>query len=455
LPRTLPETIIIPVETLNREFDGKLLLALIAAERGYKPIIGGRTRLHRHLRSLPKSIYLSKGIRAGNRLVLSLLERLGHVIVSLEEEGLVRFADEAYLLMLDGTTFNRANILFAWGHDNAEIWRRFNGYRGTPIVEAGNPRLDMLRPDVRGFYAEDVAAIHRQFGDFALFNSNFSFVNHFIPGHVRFRIPARAQSERTDEIKSGIHLHKAALFARFSELIPALSTAIRPYSLVVRPHPSENRETWINLTRELPNVHVTNEGPVVPWLMAASALIHNSCTSGVEAAILGTPAFSYRPVRSLEYDPPLPNVVSTEFEQPGAIIEATKAALTNGQTDRYLSQENRARLHSHIAALDGALSCERILDALDEHRERLAAIPEPGLMAVASGHAGALFRNARRAITTRMKGRSSASYTTYKFPGLDEAYFDLRIERFQGILGRFEGIRARRLREDIFLLERP
>ena len=454
MPRQSPDTIIIPVETLNREFDGKLLLALTAAECGYRPIIGGRTRLHRHIGELPASIYLSKGIRTGNRVVLALLAKLGHTVVALEEEGLVRFSDEAYLMMLDPETFNRAQILFAWGHDNAEVWRRFRGYRGTPIVETGNPRMDMLRPELRNFYADDVEAIRQRYGRFVLFNSNFSFVNHFIPGHMRFRIPANARSERYDQMRSGVYRHKKALFDSFCRLIPKLSAALYPQNLVVRPHPSENRQTWVDVAAGLPNVHVIYEGTVVPWLMAADALIHNSCTSGVEAAILGTPALSYRPVRSDEFDPPLPNDVSAEFDDADALAAAAGMTLACDVIDKSLSLQNYRRLGSHVTGLDGAFSSDRILEALAENRERFAAQPAAGPFDRALGHAGVATRNIRRAITTRMRGRSSATYTAYKFPGLNEVYVNTRIDRFRAVLDRFDGIDARRLLDDVFVLER-
>ena len=65
----LPDTIILPVETLNREFDAKLHLGLRAVARGWNVIIGGRTVLHSSLPHLPRSVYLSKGIRTGNRRI--------------------------------------------------------------------------------------------------------------------------------------------------------------------------------------------------------------------------------------------------------------------------------------------------------------------------------------------------------------------------------------------------
>jgi surface carbohydrate biosynthesis protein len=454
MPRTLPRNIVIPVETLNREFDGKLLLALCALERGFTPIIGGRTELHRRAAELPNSIYVSKGIRVGNRVILSLFEKLGHIIVALEEEGLVRFPDEAYLMMLDPATFNRASILYAWGHDNAELWRRFPGYRDTPIIEAGNPRMDMLRPEVRGFYAEDVAALRRRYGRFVLFNSNFSFVNHFIPGYQRFRVAGEAEAGRSVAIKSGIYRHKSLLFDRFRELMPRLSAAVRPHNLVIRPHPSENAKAWVDATQGLPNVHVIHEGPVVPWLMAATALIHNSCTSGIEASILGTPALSYRPVRSEEFDPALPNLVSEEFDTAEGLCAAAQEAFNRNADDAHISEANRALLAPHIAALDGAFCCERILDAIAENRARIEARPLPTRLLRLHGQVGVLARNVRRFATTRTKGKSNARYTAHKFPGLDDEYVNSRIERFQAVLARFQGMRARPIRPDIFAIER-
>src|SRR5436189_1324678 len=90
-----PDTLLLPVETLNREFDAKLHLALRAANRGWRVILGGRSAINRHLPELPRSIYVSKGIRVGNKRILRAMERFGHVVVALDEESLIRQSDEA------------------------------------------------------------------------------------------------------------------------------------------------------------------------------------------------------------------------------------------------------------------------------------------------------------------------------------------------------------------------
>ena len=94
-------SLLLPVVTLNREFDGKLLLALHAAERGWRTNIGKRSTLHDNLQRFPRSINLSKDLRAGNRSMFRILAGFGHTIIGLDEEGMVNASDEMFLLKID------------------------------------------------------------------------------------------------------------------------------------------------------------------------------------------------------------------------------------------------------------------------------------------------------------------------------------------------------------------
>jgi surface carbohydrate biosynthesis protein len=448
--------LLIPVETLNREFDGKLLFALMAAERGWRPIVGGRTAMHQRLSSLPRSVYVAKGVRSGSRLIFSLLEKMGHAIVAFDEEALVRFSDDVFLMKLEPQTFSRVRMFFAWGHDNAQIWQRSPYYAGQPMIESGNPRADMMRPELRAYYQPDIDDIVRRFGDFVLINSNFSVVNHFIANHSRFKVAEWAPAERTDFYRSGLHAQKRQLFDAFLELLPTLSKAMRPYNIVVRPHPSENPETWRMAAAGLDNVHVLHEGPVVPWLAAARALVHNGCTSAVEAAVVGTPTFAYRPVISNQFDLPLPNELSHQCFDMESLFASLRRTLDQPPAvGRQLTPAQDAMLHELIASVDGKFSCERILDALDEYKSQLLPAPWANWRSWLAAWWRLQRRALGRAVRTRMKSHpSSKVYTAHKFPGIGVAEVDRRIARFQGALGRFAGMRARQISRDIFAIER-
>src|SRR3546814_20627908 len=63
--------------------------------------------------------------------------RIGHKVMAWDEEGLVDKAPEMYRRRkLSPATLARPDMLFAWGEDNADIWRGSNGYRGQPIVRS-------------------------------------------------------------------------------------------------------------------------------------------------------------------------------------------------------------------------------------------------------------------------------------------------------------------------------
>jgi surface carbohydrate biosynthesis protein len=454
MARGIPNSLLIPVETRNRELDGKLLLALLAAARGMQVFLGGRQAIHDRLPKLPTSIYLAKGIRTGNRVIFGIAERLGHVIVALDEEALIRQSDEALLLMFDPATFNRPRLLYAWGRSNADVWRRYPGYRGAPILEVGNPRVDVLLPRLRGYWEPEIERLRRRHGRFVLLSSNFSLVNHFIPDHVRFRVARGAPAQLTEALRGGIRGHKAVIFEHMKALVPKLSAAIRPAVLVIRPHPSENARTWQEVGAGQENVRVEHEGPIAPWLAAAAALVHNGCTSGVEAAILGTPAFAYRPVASPEFDPELPHAVSTECTTADELVEGVVRA-ASGAAGSGLRPEGRRVLSHHIASLEGPLCCERILDSLTAHRTALAGAPAPTAAGRVLGRAHHLARAGVRSVRQRRRrSRTSAVYLSHKFPGLDAGHLAARIERFRAVLTELPELRARPVYEDVFAIER-
>ncbi len=96
-------------------------------------------------------------------------------------------------------------------------------------------------------------------------------------------------------------------------MIPILEQAYPEHTIVVRPHPTENQEVYNDIAKNCQRVKVTNEGNVVPWLMATDVVIHNGCTTGVEAYMMGVPAISYRAKINEKYDLGfyrLPNLIS-------------------------------------------------------------------------------------------------------------------------------------------------
>jgi surface carbohydrate biosynthesis protein len=369
--------LLIPVENQVRELDPKLLLACIAAQRGFSSIIGSRRELEFRIDSYPKSVYLSKSMTGRSLFFFRIARKFDHQIVTWDEEALVHLPPETYYSRrLHPEAIKLVSHLFAWGQDNVELWQQYPHLpEDMPIHNTGNPRNDMLRPEMHPFYEEEVQALRRQYGDFILINTNFNHVNAFGSDMNLFQPvnkpdePAkfgRAARGMSREYAQGLWDHKHAVFKSFQQLLPKLNQAFPDLNIVIRPHPTERHDVYKDIAARCSRVHVTNEGNVVPWILATRVVVHNGCTTGVEAFVMGVPAISYRETIDENYDNGfyrLPNAVSHQcfnFDQLQVMIRQILSG-TLGVAD---GDERREKAKRYMASQDGPLACERMVDVL-------------------------------------------------------------------------------------------
>lgn len=457
--------LILPVENQVRELDPKLLLACVAAERGFSVYFGSRLRVGFEISSFPRGIYLSKSMTARSVRMFDILERLGHQIVSWDEEALVHLGPYHYFARrLYPPTFRQLAFLFAWGEENAEMYRGWPEYPGTPIHVTGNPRGDMLRPELRPFFEEETQQIRDRFGDFILVNTNFATVNAFLPKQNLLQPTDEPGKEQGTGVYAvglerdfveGFAAHKTTIFQAFQELVPRLQESFPNHTIIVRPHPVESWDVWRNIASAHGNVQVVHEGNVIPWLLASQAVIHNGCTTGVEAYALRVPAIAYRPAMSDHYDFHLPNSLSHECFDQEELCEALDEIL-RGKAGSPQTPERQAVMDHHLAAQSGALGSERMVDVLEKSEAAREGLPQPRLPDRVRGWLDANRRSfMRQWVKSRIPGnRSNSEYQSQRFPGVTQEELGARIARLAGLLDRFENVRAVELSQDVFRIER-
>jgi len=461
---SVPKTpLLIPVENQVRELDPKLLLACVAAERGFPAILGWRRQIGFRAARLPRGVYLAKSMTVRSARFFALLRRLGHEIVVWDEEALVHHVPEQYYgRRLTPRTLRHVSLLLAWGEENAELFRKYPEYDGTPIHVTGNPRVDLLRREVRPVLEPEARRLRERFGDFVLVNTSFSMVNGFLPslnllnpgaGPEGGREPGTAARGLDPEFAEGWWQHKRALFEHFAALVPELSRAFPDRSVVVRPHPAENHDTWRELASGLPNAHVLHEGNVVPWLMAARAVIHNGCTTGLESFVVGVPALAYRPAVAPGLDFDLPNALSHECFDRDALLQALRRVLA-GELGPPDDAERRRLIGSHLAALAGPLACERIALVLERHFAQ-GPPPRPPLGSLLGARLGITRRRLeKRYVKSRRPGhRNDPGFQRQFFEGTSLERIRARIGDFGRQLGRFDRLRVRELAPQVFRIE--
>jgi surface carbohydrate biosynthesis protein len=421
----------------------------VAARRGFSSVIGSRREMEMLIDAFPRSIYLSKSMTVRSLLFFWVAAKYGHDIITWDEEALVHLPPETYFSRrLHPAAIRYVSHLFAWGEENAELWRRYPHLpEGIPIHVTGNPRSDLLRPEMHAYYADEVQKIRREFGYFILINTNFNHVNAFGPDMNLFKpvkhageTPrfGRAARGMSRDYAEGLRDHKLAVFRDFQRMIPELEKSFPDYSIVVRPHPTESHEVYRQIAARCQRVKVTNEGNVVPWLLSANALIHNGCTTGVEAFELRVPALSYRATVNETYDSGfyhLPNALSHNcfsFDE----LQDTLQRILKGALGAPDGANRHALIRQHLAAADGPLACERMVEVLEQIASEQARHTDRGMRRRIDRWLTSKGLHLLRRVKSMLPGsHNRPEFQRHRYPGLPLTEVSERLVRFQRLLG--------------------
>ena len=460
-------TLIIPVENQVRELDAKILLACVAAERGFPVIIGSRAFAHFEVASLPRGIYLAKSMRSLSSSMFKILRQLGHEIVAWEEEALVHPPPDTYFtLRLSPETISNVSHVCAWGQENVDLLMQYPELPADlPIHITGNPRGDILRAEIRPYFDQEVEQLRALYGNFILVNTNFTDVNPFIPSIGLFLPSTNPRKEprlgqagigMSRSFAEGLRDHKQAILEDFKRLIPALAKAFPGFTIIIRPHPSENQAIYQDIAAKCERVAVTNKGNVIPWLLASKAMVHNGCTTGLEAYVLGTPTISYLATLNEYYDfefQGLPTKLSYQcysFEELKDILGRILA----GELGAADSEERKRLIDYYLSARHGRLACERIVDVLVASGYDKKQPPAQPVGRYVWGWARTKLKALATKLYMRRPGPNRLAYHDHRYPPISVAEIEQKIARFGKLLDRFDNIHVEQYSEHLFRIRR-
>ncbi len=453
----------LPIEIKSREFRAKLLLACHAAEAGFPVVLGSHQEFSRRLPSLPPGIYAEKAIHA-TCLHDVLRDRVcGNRVVAWCEEGLNIFNHDFYgRVRVSPEVVSHLDRFFAWGANQAEAVATAAPSIAPRTVLAGNPRFDVLRPPFRQALEPSAQRLRDEYGPFLLVNTNFAIFNNYFSYDFFLAKKIYATAALCEDLRDFLHdwyEYTRETFERFKAVVRRLGREFPELRIIVRPHPSENRENWERATEGLDNVLVRMEGSAIPWILASRAMMHNNCTTGVEAYVLGKPVVSYRPVRDQRYAQELSNAVSrAAFDEDAAVAALREAMAEPEHSEGYavLAPAAQAVVDRYVANLGGRFSCEIMVEALKDLAQRTSSAKAGGRfervappLSLQTKLAWRLreFKVSGRAKLSRLAGggKQDFAYEKHKFPGVDPEEIASRLEFFRQATGRFGNVRASRV----------
>jgi surface carbohydrate biosynthesis protein len=462
--------IYLPVEVKVRELEGKTLTALAAAERGHTVILGNKkdTLNLAKVGHLPPGVVHDKSLTPGQYKIenFNRLKNHGHLITAQDEEsGLLdesynRFAKRRF----SKETVSLADQIFTWGgHDQASLQEIYPDFK-SKFNATGSPRVDFWRSEFDGYYPDDTSSEKPTI----FFASNFGSPideNTFWDRIARLR--EAGYFERDPKMEKYIYENTAYQFRllhRFVELIREVAETFPEAQVFVRPHPVESVAAWKMLLGTGSDVIVKREGSISGIIRNSSLLIHNGCTSALEAAATGLPRIAYRPIpHPIERE--IPNNLSIQVSSITEVKEAVRNILEKKRNESFEQAEKRAGeiLEGRLSNLSGELAADRMVDAWTElgeadlyktstPKELMAYKPDESIdIKTSLKHKAVQLRNAVTGQTRKDRSLDASLKTSHKFPGLSDREMDNLVQRLQKTLNRFDDVKKERFGEKSFI----
>jgi surface carbohydrate biosynthesis protein len=369
----------LPIEITVRELDAKLLLAIKALEHGCEVIIGQKWLIEANVPYMPPGLIIAKTLTKRDGLTSRRAKEHGYVTAAIDEEmpGLV--ASKEKLRWVDPDTIAATDLIFCVGEEHrAAMIARFPETASRCHV-VGNPRWDLLRPGIRNYYRPLAEELCRQHGRFILVNTNSGLVNsvkgsaaQVLSRHVRW-----GKIDPTKEVDQILMADRALFresnFSIMKEIVHRLPERFPDHKIVLRPHPNEVVDTWREHLNGVRRVVIDQNHAAAAWILAAEALIHTNCTTGVEAYSLERPAICVEPAETetrLNYLSHHLNFIATDLESTmGAAVRSLSPSL-----ERFKYPAEFAETYARfISASSGDLAVTRLL------REGLENLPEQSM----------------------------------------------------------------------------
>lgn len=447
--------LIISAEIQVREFWGRLLVGLYAAEKGYSVVIGQQKTLFKRLKEFPSGVFFLKSIARTDVPNLLRKKNLGHRIVSIDEEGMACFEMKRYSsVRFSEESLRLVEKVFCWGSVERNILTSSYPAYENKFVVTGNPRLECWCHPIRQVYKKKAEILQKKYGNYIFVPSNFSGLFHGNgPDKVVNQLTnlgiVRTSGELA-ELKTSLE-HREFARRKFENAIRNLANF---FPVVLRPHPTESVGRWQQSLGKIDRVSVVyDDMEVAPWILGAKAVIHHGCTTAIEALLMGKQTIAYLPNFNEKYDANIGNKWSEQATNYDALFRALSHDSDKDATAISYSELNK------ICVGDGTGAAERIVAEI----ESLPPVDSGGVdvahfldKMVTAYRFSSLKQCVKRMVAgshKRKTGQQSDGYRkSPEWKGLSVGEVRRFVRDVSQILGRFHGIRIRAIGDNLFCL---
>jgi len=294
----LTRTLYIPIEIIDRELGGAILLANTAVSRGWSVVLGGKQAVFNNMSRFSNSpgIFFLKSVVPGELFKQEEINFHGHRIVSLDVEGLVPSNGEAGVrLRYSAESIEKSDLLFFWGEQHfASVRKVYPKIDGRACI-TGSPIIDEIK--ARGARQSTIQNPKQK--KKILIGTSCGFANHINGIEFSREMRRNAYSGNVSHaeilaLESEAYLD-LEIFEYWKQVVPIIAEIFTDCDVVLRPHPSENAMFWGSYLKAFRNVRIDSGQPILEELLGANVYIHFNSTSAITSTILGIPTLMPMP----------------------------------------------------------------------------------------------------------------------------------------------------------------
>lgn len=369
------------IEEVNRELLSRLRIGRAAVALGHPVLIGQQWWFTANFEALPPGVVLFKGNNRIQAQFMRQARKAGHLTASIDEEAFVSSSATEINAQYHTLAETYCDLFLTQGaFQHGVLLDRFPAARER-VVMTGNPRADLLR-DARFKPWDPLVDRYRaNHGPYTLINTNFTTINpklgdtySYYQTCLRVGVLDDPETPPYQRFMTWCRWERKNLRA-MTTLIHRLAARRQDRRIVIRPHPSENAEIWIDRMAGQSGVDVQVKGDHLAWIDRADILVHSGCSTGLEAHLLGRPAISLTPGDSMWKTPALSNIVNpvaTTVDQAETLLEEPPS-----------KAEHSSALDEYLLDTRGSLAAvERIAGSLATLSKRARDRSTPGTSAV-------------------------------------------------------------------------
>ncbi len=289
----------LPLETVEREYWGRCLLASHLLKHGIKVYIFADHIFDKY--GYPEAgYYIGKNLLKGWGSAFSGVHKKraskdGITFFYLEEEFLPREGIDPYLTQIMDRFGSIAALNQTLRAELGDVFcspvvgfetalaslpeKPYSSLTGSPNFESCKPKYTSLYGELSNLQADK---------EFILFISGVAASN---PVGLSEYAPATMVANGPSGLR--LYTRTVANAMRFLEAVHKVVISMPQNNFIFRPHPVEDEGFYVSYFKDCKNVRVSKAGPIQDTLCLATGVIHSGCTSALQSKVMEKPTVCY------------------------------------------------------------------------------------------------------------------------------------------------------------------